>query len=82
MVGACTSAENRTDLETKSLLVHRLRQLRRWSGLVLDGSENAVNGEKEDKQDETVMCSGELQCKQSLILCKEAAESWKHQGAW
>ena len=52
MVGACTSAENCADLGTKSLPVHRLRQLRQWNGLVLDRSVNAVNGEKEDEQDE------------------------------
>ena len=34
--GACTSAENRADLGTKAPHVHRLRQLRPWSGLVLD----------------------------------------------
>ena len=51
-VGACTSAEIRADLETKSLLVHRLRQLRKWNGLVLDRNENLANGDKEDRQDE------------------------------
>ena len=50
MVGACTSAENRADSGTRSLPVHRLRQLRPWNGLVLDRSENAVNGEREDGQ--------------------------------
>ena len=52
MVGVCTSAEIRADLETKSLLVHRLRQLRKWNGLVLDRNENLANGDKEDRQDE------------------------------
>ena len=40
------------DLGTKALPVHRLRQLRQRNGLVLDRSENAVNGVKEDGQDE------------------------------
>ena len=51
-VGACTSAENRADLGTKSLPVHRLRLLRQWSGLVLDRHENSVTGDREDGQDE------------------------------
>ena len=51
-VGACTSAENRLELGTNDLLVHRLRQLRQWSSLVLDRIENSVNGQKEDGQDE------------------------------
>ena len=50
-VGACTSAKIRADLETKSLLVHRLRQLRKLNGLVLDRNENLANGDKEDGQD-------------------------------
>ena len=78
MVGECTSAKNHADMETKSRPVHRLGQLRQWNGLVLDMSENAVNGETEDK---TMESSGELQCKQSLILGKETEESWKHLGA-
>ena len=48
MVGACTSAENRADLGTKLLPVHRLRQLRQWNGMVLDPDENSVTGDKED----------------------------------
>ena len=48
MVGEWTSAKNHADMETKSRPVHRLRQLRHLDGLVLDLSENAVNGEKED----------------------------------
>ena len=51
-VGACTSAEVRADLGTKSLPVHRLGQLRKWNGLVLDRNENLANGEKEDLPDE------------------------------
>ena len=51
-VGACTSAEIRADLGTKSLPVHRLRQLRKLNGLVLDRNENLANGEKEDGPDE------------------------------
>ena len=49
-VGACTSAENLA--ERKPLLVHRLRQLRQWSGLVWDRTEYSANGDKEDGQDE------------------------------
>ena len=52
MVSACTSAENRADLETKSLPVHRLRQLRQLNGLALDGTENSANGDGEDGQNE------------------------------
>ena len=52
MVGACTSAESRADFGTKSLPVHRLRQLWPWNGLVLDRCENSVKGEKNDGQDE------------------------------
>ena len=48
MVGACTSAENRADLGTKLLPVHRLRQLRQWNGMVLDPDENSVTGDKEE----------------------------------
>ena len=51
-VGAKTSAENRAELGTESLPVHRLRQLRQWNGLVLDRHENSVNGDKEDWHDE------------------------------
>ena len=40
------------DLETKSLLVHRLRQLMQWDGLVLDRLRNSVIGDTEDGQDE------------------------------
>ena len=54
MVGACTSAANRAELGTSSLPFHRLPQLRQWHGLVLDRSEDAVNGEKEDGKDEDV----------------------------
>ena len=40
------------ELETKSLLVHRLRQLMQWDGLVLDRLRNSVIGDTEDGQDE------------------------------
>ena len=63
MVAACTSAENRADTKTKSLPVDRLRQLRQWNGLVLDRSENAVDGDMEDGQDErraTSQCLGAM----------------------
>ena len=49
---ACTSAENRADLGTKPLPVHKLRQLTQWGGPVLDRYENSVNGDKEDGEDE------------------------------
>ena len=51
-VGACTSAEIRADLGTKSFPVHRLRQLRKLNGLVFNRNENLANGEKEDGPDE------------------------------
>ena len=51
-VGPCASAENRSDLGIKSLIVHRLGQLRQWSGLGLDRSFKRVNGEKDDGQDD------------------------------
>ena len=38
-------------LGQKSLLVHRLGQLRPWNGLALDPDENSVTGDKEDGQD-------------------------------
>ena len=49
--GACTSAENRSDMVTKPLPVHRLRQLKQWSCLVLDQNERSATGDKEDGQD-------------------------------
>ena len=52
MVGACTSAEHRADLGTKSSPVRRLRQLRQWNGLVLDRNETSVNGDEKEGQDE------------------------------
>ena len=48
----CTSAENRADLDTKSLFVHTFRQLVQWNGLVLDRHENSVISDTEDGQDE------------------------------
>ena len=51
-VGACTSAENRADLGTKSLPAHRLRHLKQWNGLVLDQDERLAIGGKKDGQDE------------------------------
>ena len=51
-VGACSSAENRADVETKPLLAHRLQQPRHWNGLVLDRNEILAIGDKEDGQDE------------------------------
>ena len=46
-VGSCTFAENRADLETNSLLAHRLRRLRQWSELVLNQNERLATGDKE-----------------------------------
>ena len=57
-VGACTSAENRADLVTKSLPVHRLRRLRQWSGMVLDRDKNSVTGDKKDGLDEVEQQGG------------------------
>ena len=51
-VGARTSEENLADLVTKSLLVHKLRQLRQLNGLALYGTDNSANGDGEDGQDE------------------------------
>ena len=45
-VAACTSAENRADLGTKSLPAHTLRRLRQWNGLVLERNENPVTGDR------------------------------------
>ena len=53
MVSACTSAESRADLETKSPPIHSLRQLRQWNGLALNGTETSANGDGEDGQNET-----------------------------
>ena len=53
MVSACTSAENRADLETKSPPVHRLRQLRQLNGLALDEEQRLrqmVTGEDGQKE--------------------------------
>ena len=52
MVSACTSAENRADLGTKSLPIHRLRQLRQLNGLALNGTETSANGDGEDGKNE------------------------------
>ena len=52
MVSACTSAENRADSGTKSLHIHRLRQLRQLNGLAWDGTETSANGDGEDGQNE------------------------------
>ena len=38
-------ADAHAELETKSSLVHRLRQLMQWDGLVLDRHGNSVIGE-------------------------------------
>ena len=49
----CRHADADAELETKSLLlVHRLRQLMQWDGLVLDRHGNSVIGDTEDGQDE------------------------------
>ena len=42
----------RADLETKSLPLHKLQQMRQWNRPVLDQSENSVNGDTYDGQDE------------------------------
>ena len=44
-VGACTSAEKRADLVTKSLPAQRLRQPRQWNGLVLDRHDRLATGD-------------------------------------
>ena len=80
MIGACTSAENRADLETRSPPVHRLRQLKQWNGVVLHRSENAVSGEKEDGQDKNEQQRAAVQT--ICDLGKEAEESWRHWGTW
>ena len=49
---ACTSAENRADLGTKSSPVNRLQQLRRLNGLALDRTENSTDGDEEEGHDE------------------------------
>ena len=41
----CRHADADAELETKSSLVHRLRQLMQWDGLVLDRHGNSVIGE-------------------------------------
>ena len=48
----CTSAEIRAEFRAKSLLVHRLQQLRQWNCLVLDRNERLATGDREDGQDE------------------------------
>ena len=52
MVIACTSAENRAELETKSLLVHKLQQPRQLNGQALDATENSANGDRGNGQNE------------------------------
>ena len=76
MVSACTSAENRADLGTKSLPIHRLRQLRQLNGLALNGTDTSANGD--GRMDRTRLGSQELLRKQSPILDKVVEESWKH----
>ena len=73
-VGACSSAENRADFGTQTLPVHKLRQVTQWNGLVLDLRR------VRKRMNKTRESSGELQCKQSLILNQETEEAWKHQG--
>ena len=46
-VGACSSAENRADLETQPLLARSLQQLKHWNGLVLDRNERDENEQLE-----------------------------------
>ena len=60
MFGACSSAENRADLGTKLLLVHRLRQLRQWNGLVFGQTKDWRLVAK--RMAKTRMSIGELQC--------------------
>ena len=50
MVSACTSAENRANLGTKSLPVHRPRQLRQLNRLALNRTENSANCDGKDGQ--------------------------------
>ena len=65
-LGACTY-----------LLIHKLRQLRQWKGLVFDRNEKSVNGDKVDVQDETEQQGAAVQ---SPILCNATEESWTDLG--
>ena len=74
MVGACASPENGAVLGMWSLPVRR-----QWNGFVLDRSEKRGEVVRR-RMDKTRMSTGELQCKQSLILGKVTEESWKDWG--
>ena len=78
MVSACTSAENRADLRTKSRPIHRLRQLRQLNGLALNGTETSANGDREDGQNENGQPGAAVQTVSKSDKVME--DSWKHKG--